>query len=114
MSTENNGKGKFWLDDPDDYATHESPDNVYYRENNTHGLWAPISCKDHAGFGLMVWRMEGDSRSPNCETRANQVINMLNRHDKLVEVIKSFMNPESNLDQLFAEAQALVDEAEKE
>lgn len=37
------------------------------------GSWAEIDAPGHGGVALVVWRMEGDERTPACEARARRM-----------------------------------------
>lgn len=42
------------------------------------GSWRDIDHKDHWGVIRIVWKMEGDERTPDCEARALAVVDALN------------------------------------
>lgn len=44
---------------------------------------------NHHAFGVVVWRMSGDERSPECEEKARFLVRAANSHADLVAALKS-------------------------
>ena len=57
------------------------------------GNWRDIDRQDHEGVMRIVWKMEGEERTPECEALAHAVIAALNgaaEHDGLVgQILRS-------------------------
>lgn len=60
------------------------------------GTWRDLDHVDHGGFAKVVWRMEGDERSPENEARALAMVAALNAAEVCQAPCKSLRDPVGN------------------
>lgn len=63
------------------------------------GEWVEITVDGHHGFGRLVWRMEGDTRSPECEEKVRRIIACYNACEGSSTEWLEFRNNDDAVDQ---------------
>lgn len=104
MTTEK--RGEYWVEEP-------VCGRDYLHLANGEPCWVPLSCKDHGGFGLLVWKMEGETRSPKQEARVQKVLDILNGQGEAFQILKDLITPGTDLDEVWKRAEEFVNKAEK-